>query len=204
MKKIDHQFLDLNGSIDIFASYRSYYETDNPHKDGIITLYSPSTFEGNENYRTDISTLISKPDDLRWVSGGEPYFTIDFHQSYIDLLYYKIETHPNVRFITQWALYGIRGNNEYLIDERNDEPLCQTNCKEYTIKTFKCKFPGSFTKFKFILTGPDSYNTNILSMSAIQFFGVINPHLPIITCGSFIRIRFTELLITSSFFFFSK
>ena len=199
--KIGTQFLDVNGTQDIFGYFRTSFKSSDLNADGIVTLYTLGTVSGDEEYRSTISTLINERDNYRWVSPpNSSFFTINFHNTYIDLLYYSLETHPKLRFIKQWAIYGIRGSREYLIDKRDNEPLCpETFCSEYTIKTFKCQYPGSFTKFKMIGTGPDSNGDNMLSLSAIQFFGVINPHLPLFTCQKCLSFKYSFLFCSFLF-----
>ena len=185
MKLIEQKYLSVNSSQDIFGYYREFYGSKSPNDDGIISLYSPASYEsGTDDYqRSNLSTLISDPDDLRWVSSlAYPYFTIDFHKTHISLLYYTLETHPSLRYIKQWSVYGMSGGKEYLIDERNSEPLCDISCKTYTAKTFKCQNPGTFSKFKIKSTGPDSSDQVRLSLSAIQFFGFVHPLFPLNTC----------------------
>ena len=174
MRYIQHKFIDVNENQDIFGYYREFYQSDDLHSDGYVTLFSPGEYGGDEENRSNLSTLINERDDYRWVSNEEyPYLTIDFHTSVIDLLYYTLETHAHKRFMKQWAVYGIEGDGEVLVDKRDDEPLCSISCTEYTMKTFQCQYPGSFHKFKIIATGMDSKDATLLSLSAIQFFGVI-------------------------------
>ena len=207
MKIIEQKYLDVNGSQDIFGYFRQFYGSSSPHDDGLITLFSPGTYfssNGQEEYlQANISTLISTPDNFRWISTlDDPYFTIDFHSTQISLLYYTFETHQNVRYIKEWAVYGLKGNKEYIIDQRNTEPLCNYGCTSYTTKTFKCQNPGTFTKFKIISTGPDSSSEVRMSLSAIQFFGFVSAQLPF-TFNSQFLIRW-KFFMDITFVFFLK
>ena len=181
MKNIEPKFIEKGEENDIFAYYRQFYGVDDPSERNIITINASSTLEDEGEFnRSDVSIIISKREGLRWVSQE----TIDFHSNYIDLLYYTFETHPGLRFNKEWKISGIRGNNkEILIDYQDDDPLCSQNyCSNYTFKTFTCKYPGVFNKFKIQSTAEDSENQKMLSFSGIQFFGVVHPSFPLFTC----------------------
>ena len=187
VRRLFSRFIDSQDSNDIFGVFRDYFHTDNPHIDGYITINASSTFfesDDEEFYRIGVSTLICKPDNYRWVSNPVQgsYFTIDFHSNAIDLRYYRIFIHPEVRYPMNWAVYGIKGSQEYFIDSQSNFSFCNTTtCPTSQNATFRCSSPGVFNKFKVISTGPDSQGEDFFSMSAIEFFGVINPHL---TCQS--------------------
>ena len=185
MQRIEQKFIDKGSEKDIFTYYRSFYEVDNPNESNIITINASSTTTEPGENRSDVSVLISKRRYLRWVSREEddyPYITIDFHSTYIDLLHYTFETDKISRYNKAWKIFGIRGNREILIDYK-DDPLCpETGCKSYTYKTFTCRHPGAFTKFKIQAASEDSLCDKMLSFSGIQFFGVVHPSLPLFTC----------------------
>ena len=187
MKKIEPKFIEKGEGDDIFAYYREFYSVDDPTESNIITIKASSTLDEDEYNWSDVSVIISKREGMRWVSQEEndfPYITIDFHSNYIDLLYYTFETHPGLRYNKEWKISGIRGNNkEILIDYQDNDPLCSgTGCSEYTSKTFTCKYPGVFNKFKIQSTAKYSENQKMLSFSGIQFFGVVYPSFPLFTC----------------------
>ena len=166
---------------DIFKYLREIYITDNLHESGYVTVFNSSISPGNTHNKADISTIIGEDDEKRWVSGVEqnPYFTIDFHSNNVFLLGYSIKTSKSFRFIQSWKLYGIKGNQYFLIDSQQNYSLCEKDtsntCKETKTVPFRCQRPGLFHKFKLMLTDPDSTSENILSLSKIKFFGALNP-----------------------------
>ena len=186
---------------DIFAYYRKYYNTSNPHMAGVITITASSTLYGPENDRANVSTLISEPDGTRWVSkldDKDPFFKIDFHRSVVDLQAYSIETSGNYRYIKTWNLYGLIGSRMVLIDSKTNATLCETtlqgrNCIRDTITPFRVEKPGLFHAFKFVHTGLDSNNERHLSMSRIRFYGTVNTYFHCRTLR-------TEKIINMSFF----
>ena len=166
---------------DIFKHLREEYLTENLHESGYVTLYNSSLSAQETPGQFDITAIIGEDEKKRWVSGIEqnPYFKIDFHSNNVFLLGYSIETNKSFRFIQSWKLYGIKGNQYFLIDSQQNYSLCEKDpsnaCKETKIVPFRCQRPGSFHKFKFMLTSPDSLGENILSLSKIKFFGALNP-----------------------------
>ena len=171
-------------SNDIFEFLRTNLSTENLHDAGYVTLFNSSISPGDTHNKDDISTIISGPDGKRWVSGNEdnPYFTIDFHLMRVLLVGYSIESQQGFRFINTWNIFGIQDNGrEVLIDSHENTPVCENDnisCLDTSTVPFRCQKPGLFHKFKFVMTAPDSLNENILSLSKIRFFGVLNPFIP--------------------------
>ena len=189
MPKIESNSFDVkNGNVsDVFSYFRDVYNTDDPSEGDYISIFASSTYPGTALNRSNVSTLISAPDGLRWLSRNETdaYFIIDFHSNQIDLIAYSIETAKRYRFINTWDLYGIEKNKTILIDRQVNVTLCEgaksDGCFNTTITPFRCKHPGVFRKFKFVHKGVDSEGDSMLSMSKIRFYGSVNPHIPGLT-----------------------
>ena len=177
MRTIPPKSIETNEeSEDIFSYFRSYFNIENPHNAGIISIKASSDYLFGEKNRTDVSTLIKGDDGERWVSDYEQNasFTINFHSNFVALSSYSIYTSATHRYIKSWDLFGINNKRKYLIDRRNNESICQgKKCTQDSNKTFSCQHPGFFNKFTFVLTGPDSLNNFLFSLTYLKFFGIV-------------------------------
>ena len=62
---IESKYIEnTNSSNDIFSYIREYFNVDNPHTENILHISASSTSDGNDYNKSDISTLIRKPDGL--------------------------------------------------------------------------------------------------------------------------------------------
>ena len=169
---------------DIFSYFRSYFNVDNPHEAGIISISASSSIISNTPNYSDISTIISNKNGTRWISQKQKNssFVLNFHSNYVALYSYTIKSEARYRYIKNWDVYGINNNKKYLIDRRINESICTgLICDEDTIKTFECDNPGFFNKFMVVLTGPDSNNQDYLSLCYIKFYGIVTSNHAIIS-----------------------
>ena len=180
MKTIPPKYIEPNeAGEDIFSYFRKYFNEENLSEAGIISIKASSTLEAGDSNRSDVSTLIRGDDGKRWVSDKEENasFTINFHSNFVALSSYVIYTSAGLRHIKCWDLFGINHNRKYLIDRRSNESICEENqrnqCSQDSNTTFSCQYPGFFNKFAFVLTCNDSNNDPLLSMTYLQFFGIV-------------------------------
>lgn len=185
MKIIPQQTIEDNGTnIDIFTYFRNYYSSSNLSGDGIVTIDASSTTWSTDYNKTGPTNIISAPDGLRWCSRYEKRvkLAIKFHSNSVTLFSYTIENFKGHRYIRSWDLYGISRGMKYLLDRRINETILG-KAKDRTIFVpFKCQTIGSFHTFSFEMTGPDSNDDYYMSMSSIQFYGIVNPIHPLETC----------------------
>ena len=89
---------------------------------------------------------------------------------------YTIESWAGYRYIRNWDLFGLHNGKKYLIDRQTDHIFCETaklTCPENITETFYCQYPGYYNQFIFVLSGPDSLGEDMLSMTAIKFYGLV-------------------------------
>ena len=180
MRFIPQQKIENNGTnIDIFAYFRSYYSSTNLSGDGIVSVKPSTTSWGNESLRTGPSNLISEPDGFRWCCNygdSNPKLEIMFHSNCVTLFSYTIESFKNYRYIKSWNVFGISNKKKYLLDSRKNETVFGAGSTFSVFANFTCQHIGTFNKFSIELVDLDSLGEKLLSMSSIQFYGIVNPY----------------------------
>ena len=202
MKLIPQQRIDDDGSKkDIFAYFRSHYSSTNLSKDGIVSIIASSTTWATDYQKTGPTNLISATDDLRWCSSSadkNPKFEIKFHSNYVTLLSYTIENFKNHRYIKSWKVFGISKRKKYLFDSRINETILGEATSSSIFAPFTCQHIGTFNTYSIELAGGDSNNENLLSMSSIQFYGIVNPYNYKQTCYIIRKTHSTLALIINA------
>ena len=91
---------------------------------------------------------------------------------------YALSSMKNFRYIKNWGVYGIKNEEKYLLDIREDYPLCPgRGCKNDVTVVFGSKNPGMFRKFMIQSTGFDSQNDYYLSLQYLKFYGKVISHI---------------------------
>ena len=176
---------DNETNIDIFAYFSGYFKSSNLSGDGIVSIIPSSSTLDGQYQKTDASNLIMPPDEYRWCSSfdGNPKLTIKFHSNQVTLLSYAIEGFKGHRYIKSWKVYGLSKGKKYLLDSRINETVLGEAINSSIFARFECQNIGTFSTFSIESAGKDSSGDILLSMSSIQFYGIVNPYNSMRTCN---------------------
>lgn len=165
---------------------------ENAPLDGIFAQLNKQ-FNGNLQARgvliiTASSTLANQPEQIvepewksHWCSDNMPeqWIKIDLKSARITITHYSLKTYNYVaggNHLRSWVLEGSVNDSDWEeIDRRQSTNDLNDKAK---IKSYKVKAPASYRYFKLTQTGKSHCDSDIMALTAIEFFGTYRMNMP--------------------------